>query len=188
MLIISQWKLLFWSKKIFCLQKYSMPANNGCYCRHSTSHETCALHTHFRSQPSLAPLSCPSKTSYTGVKKKKAYNYIWLSSSAGVLSKTFFIPQPTTPENIWSRDKTYVVNAQLFQWVIHRFPPAARSALHPGTHPALPWNAWFTGIARIKGAARAGDATATSATALPLRSPQRTAAKAAPLPQGSRSN
>lgn len=71
MLIISQWKLLFWSEKIFCLQKYSMPANNGCYCRHSTSHETCALHTHFRSQPSLAPLSCPSKTSYTGVKKKK---------------------------------------------------------------------------------------------------------------------
>lgn len=60
-----------------------------------------------------------------------AYNFTWRSSSAGVLSKTFFIAQPTPPEGIWSRDKTYVGNAQLFHWVIHTFPPVASWAHTP---------------------------------------------------------
>lgn len=60
-----------------------------------------------------------------------AYNFTWLASSAGVLSKTFFIAQPTPPEGIWSRDRTYVGNAQLFHLVIHTFPPVASWACTP---------------------------------------------------------
>lgn len=64
------------------------------------------------------------------------------------------------------------------QWFT-RFLQWHARLLHHRTYPVLPWKAWFTGIAQIKGPARAGDAAATY---LLLRSPQKTAAKAGWLP------
>lgn len=51
--------------------------------------------------------------------------------------------------------------------------------VHHRTFLVLPWKAWFTGIAQIKGTARAGD---DAASYLLLRSPQKMMAAKAGLP------
>lgn len=184
-LIISQWKhALFWSKKIICLHRYSVLARSACCGRQRTSSETGALRMRFKCHPSPTPLSWPSKTSSTS-KKQKNSHHIWPTTTLDFLPAQVYSQKPSSYPN-QRRQKTFGVETKRM-----RVTPSpstgdsgvssrvARQAARHSACPALPWAAWFTGIAQAKRTARAGD---DAATCLLLWSPQRTAAGAGRLP------
>lgn len=171
--------MLFWSEKIFCLHKYSMLAKSGCYCRHSISYETCALRMHFRSYPSPMALSCPSKTSYTGKEHILPITTLDFLPVQVYSQKPSSYPNQQCQKTFGAETKHMWVTPNFSTGWFTRFLQWHARLVHHSTYPTLPWKAWFTGIAQIKDAARAGD---DAATYLLLSSPQKTGAKAGWLP------